>query len=186
MVEIAQIALIIIVFAHCNQCKLPCLLFADDSLIFCRTNLKSCQKLVIILNFFGQQSRHLINFQKSSLTFSKNVSSPDPHMVSSVFSIKHQDKLGKYLGCPIFKGRKSLETFSEVVNKTATKLQNWKTANISKAGRVALIQTNLESMPAHTMQCFQLLTLACRKIDKISRDFFWKQSVANKGLLLVS
>jgi len=112
--------------------KLPCLLFADDSLLFCRTNLESCQKLMIILNFLGQQSGQLINLQKSFLTFSKNASSHDWHILSSVFSIKHQDNLGKYLGCPVFKGRLSLETFSELVNKTASKLQNWKTSNILK------------------------------------------------------
>jgi len=28
--------------------------------------------------------------------------------------------------------------------------------HISKVGRVALIQANIESMPAHIMQCFQL------------------------------
>jgi len=52
--------------------KLPCLLFADNSLLICRTNLQLCQRLSALLNDFCQKSRQLINFQKSSLTFLRN------------------------------------------------------------------------------------------------------------------
>lgn len=65
-------------------------------------------------------------------------------------------------------------------------LQNWKTANISTAGRVALIQIHIESMAPHTMQCFQLPSLTSEKIDQISRNFFWKKSDAKKGLPMIS
>jgi len=78
------------------------------------------------------------------------------------------------------------ETFSELVNRTVEKLQPWKTRHISKAGRVVLIQANVQSMPTHTMQCFQLPKDTNQQIDKISRDFFWKKSNENKGLPMVS
>jgi len=92
--------------------------------------------------------------------------------VSSVFNITHQDNLGKYLGCPVYQGRPTTDSFSPLVSRTAEKLQTWKMRHISKAVRVALIQANVESMPAHTLQCFQLLNATNRQIDKISRDFF--------------
>jgi len=75
--------------------KLPYLLFANYKLLFCRTNLESCQKLLGLLNNFCQRSWQLINFQKSSPIFSKNTSTHVRHVVSSVFNIKHQDNLGK-------------------------------------------------------------------------------------------
>ena len=152
--------------------KIPCLLFANDSLLFCRTNLESCQHLDSLLNKFCQSSGQLINFHKSSLTFSKNASAHDRQVVSSFFNITHQDSLGKYLGCPVFQGRPTTVTFLDLVTKTSSKLQPWKTKHISKAGRVALIQANIESMPAHTMQCFQLPLATSKQIDKISRNFF--------------
>jgi len=166
--------------------KIPCLLFADDSLIFCRTNLESCQELSSVLSNFRQNYGELINFHKSSLTFSSNASIHDKQIVSSVFNITRQDNLGKYLGCPVFKGTPTIETFSELVNRTSDKLQWWKTRYVSKAGGVALIQANIESMPAHTKQCFQLPKETNRQIDKISREFFWKKSHDNKGLPMVS
>jgi len=71
--------------------------------------------------------------------------------MSSVFNITHQDNLSKYLGCRVFKGRPNINTFLELVNKITAKLQTWRARNITKAGGVALIQTNLETMAAHTM-----------------------------------
>ena len=67
--------------------KLPCLLFADDSLLFCRTNLETCQLLDRLLNNFCQNSGQLINYHKSSIIFSKNATTHDKRIVSSVFNI---------------------------------------------------------------------------------------------------
>ena len=73
--------------------------------------------------------------------------------------------------------------FSELVNRTAAKLQTSKTRHVSKAGRVVLIQSNIKSMPAHTMQCFQLPKETNRRIDKISRDFFEKSQMTIRACL---
>jgi len=51
---------------------------------------------------------------------------------------------------------------------------------------VALIKANIESMPAHTMQCFQLPSATNTQIDRISRNFFWQKSGDSKGLPMVS
>jgi len=166
--------------------KLPRLLFADDSLLFCQTNLESCRRLSNVLSDFCCSSGQLISFHKCSLTFSKNSTTHDKQIVSSVFNIMQQTTLGKYLGCPIFQGRLTKATFSDLTNKAAAKLQLWKTKHISKAGRVVLIQANLESLPAHTMQCFQLPQTTARDVDKICRNFFWKKSDVNNGLPMVS
>ena len=50
--------------------KILCLLFADDCLLFCKTNLESCSKLKRILDFFYSNSGQLVNYQKSALTLS--------------------------------------------------------------------------------------------------------------------
>ena len=75
--------------------KFSCLLFADDSLLFCRTNLESFYELSYILHNLCHNSRQLINFHKSSLTFSSNAYAYDKQIVSSIFNITHQDNLGQ-------------------------------------------------------------------------------------------
>ena len=76
--------------------------------------------------------------------------------IASVFNIPYSDSLGKYLGCPVFQGKPKSSTFSEVLGKATVRMEYWKANTLSKAGRTVLIQANLESLPTHTMQCFEL------------------------------
>jgi len=52
--------------------QIPHLLFAYNNLLFCRTNLESCQELNNIIKLFCKKSGQLINCHKSSLAFSSN------------------------------------------------------------------------------------------------------------------
>ena len=54
--------------------KIPCLLFADDCLLFYKANSASCAKLKTILDFFCSTSGQLINYHKFVLTFLRNAS----------------------------------------------------------------------------------------------------------------
>ena len=56
--------------------KIPCLLFTDDNLAFCRTNFEACRELSTVLCDFYQNSGQLIN-----------ASTHDKQVVSSVFNI---------------------------------------------------------------------------------------------------
>jgi len=57
--------------AACTE-KIQCLLFADDSLHFCKASSQAAFNLKNIVDAFCQQSGKLINFHKSSVVFSKN------------------------------------------------------------------------------------------------------------------
>ena len=152
--------------------RIPCLFFADDSLIFCKTSSEACRQLKTLLDLFCAQSGQLINFHKSSLIFSKNARPVEKQTVAGIFNISHSSALGKYLGCSIFMGRPSADHFQNLVAKAVSKLDCWKTKCFSKAGRVVLIQSHLEGLPSHTMQCFQLPASVSEKLDRVNRDFF--------------
>jgi len=55
--------------------KIPCLLFADDCLLFCKSNQQSSARLKLILDQFCMLSGQLVNFHKAVLTFFKNITS---------------------------------------------------------------------------------------------------------------
>jgi len=148
-----------------SSVTIPCLLFADDCLLFCKTNLGSCAKLKSILDFFCSTSGELVNYHKSVLTFSRNATDTQKQLATAIFNILHRESLGKYLGCSIFQGQPSYSTFQEIITKTTTKLEGWKANCLSKAGRSILIQSHLESLSAHTMQCFELPSKTSNYLD---------------------
>ena len=51
--------------------KLTHLLFADDSLLFCRATMEECGKVLDILNGYEEASDQKINRSKTTLFFSK-------------------------------------------------------------------------------------------------------------------
>ena len=131
-------------------------------------------------------SGQLINYQKSILIFSTNSTATHRQTVASIFNITHSNSLGKYLGCPVIQKRPNSLTFEETVTKARHKLEGWKVNCLSKAGSIVLIQSNLESLLAHTMQCFKLPDATAKQLDCINREFFWKKNNINKGLPLIA
>jgi len=152
--------------------RILCLLFADDSLLFCKATSQACQKLKTVLDIFCAQSGQLVNFHKSTIMFSKNTRPLDKQVVGGIFNIPHSSSLGKYLGCSLFQGRPDAELFQTLTTKANSKLDSWKAKCFSKAGRVVLIQSNLETLPTPTRQCHKLPSRITDQIDRINRDFF--------------
>ena len=89
-----------------------------------------------------------------------------------IFNISHHESLEKYLDCPIFQGRPSKNTFQDTISKAMTKLVGWKGNSLSKAGRIILIQSHLESIPTYTMQCFYLPKPTSTHLNKLHTKFF--------------
>ena len=97
--------------------RIPCLLFADDSLLFCKATSQAGFNLKTILDTFCHQSEQLINLHKSLIVFSKNTSSLDKQHVKGVLNIPTNSSLGKYIGCASFQGRPSPEVFRNLAHK---------------------------------------------------------------------
>ena len=152
--------------------RIPCLLFADDCLLFCKVETIACSRLKSLLDTFYSRSGQLVNYHKSTLTFSSSANASHRQVAAGIFNITHSDSLGKYLGCPVFQKRPNSTTFSELIDKAMNKLVGWKAKCLSKVGRSVLIQSHLESLPAHTMQCFQLPAGVGNNIDKFNHEFF--------------
>jgi len=169
-----------------NTDRIPCMLFADDCLLFCKADSTNCWAVKNILDHFCQLSGQLVNYQKSLLTFSKNATASHRQLVAGIFNITHSHSLGKYLGCPVIQQRPTSSTFQDLLSHARTKLAGWKANTLSKAGRTVLIQSTLEALPAHTMQCFKLPATTATQLDNINREFFWKTNSLTKGLPLVA
>lgn len=140
------------------------LLFADDTLFFCRTNARSLNTLKKILQLYEEASGQTINAQKSGITFSNLAPLALKEKVKQELGIEKEGGAGKYLGVPEHFGRKKSDMFTSLVDKIRQRAAGWSTRQLSLAGKLTMLKSVLSAMPNHTMQCFKLPKSLCQRI----------------------
>ncbi|KAL0453910.1 UNVERIFIED_CONTAM: hypothetical protein Slati_1369100 [Sesamum latifolium] len=86
------------------------LLFADDTLIFCRASPDSTQAVVTVLEVYRRASGHEINFSKSSVAFSRNTGEDMCSHIVVALTMRRENRMELYLGLPskVFQSKKVL------------------------------------------------------------------------------
>ena len=90
------------------------MLFADDSIVFCRTTREECDRVVNVLEDYKRDSRQKLNKEKTSLYFSKNTSKEIKEYVKEKFGARVVQHLEKYLGLPPLVGRGKRKAFNRI------------------------------------------------------------------------
>ena len=116
------------------------LLFADDSLLFCRANQEEVQAISEVLRTYAASSGQCINFEKSFVYFSSNTRGEQRERIKTVLGIKEVDRFESYLGLPILVGRSKYQTFAYLKDRVWKKIQGWKGQLLSRAGKEILIK----------------------------------------------
>ena len=88
-----------------NSPRLTHLLFADDSLLFCRATLEECQRVLDILEVYGRYSSQQINQSKTTIVFSKSTSDDTRNQIKLALGVPEIIQYEKYLGLPSLVGR---------------------------------------------------------------------------------
>ncbi|XP_038695493.1 uncharacterized protein LOC119992773 [Tripterygium wilfordii] len=152
------------------------LLFADDSLLFCRVKGEDWPCVHDILSAYGQISGQLINFDKTSIYFSRHTTSQQRvNMVSLIGAVeaKHYDR---YLGLPAVVGRSRREAFLYILDKMRKKVMSWSHRSLSQAGKEIFVKAVLQAIPTYAMQLFKLPKGLCNEMDQIMRGVWWGNS----------
>lgn len=84
---------------HPRSTNISCLMFANDSLLFCKDSTEACRTLKSTLNDFCNLSGQLVNFHKSSIVFSKNVPSYKETKSRSTIQYASQNLSGTLSRC---------------------------------------------------------------------------------------
>ena len=162
------------------------LLFADDTMFFCRTNKKSVKALKEILLLYEQASGRKINKDKSAITFSKLAPLELRDRVKNELLIEKEGGVGKYLGLPEHFGRKKKDLFSGVVDKIRQKACSLSTKRLSVAGKLVMLKSILAAMPTHTMSCFKLPMSMVKRIQSALTRFWWDSKPDERKLAWIS
>ncbi|KAK3218756.1 hypothetical protein Dsin_012726 [Dipteronia sinensis] len=79
-------------------------LYVDDVILFCQASSQNLQVILDVFELFGSLSDQRVNWEKSSIYFSKGISRPK---ISDFLSMSQMHKGGDsltYLGVPLFIG----------------------------------------------------------------------------------
>ena len=152
-----------------EELKLSHLLYADDTLLFYKDNPDHLAFFGWILMWFEALSGLKINLDKSEIFpigGRENV---------EALTVELGCKAGllptTYLGLPLRASNKSVGIWDPIKERFRRRLATWKRQYISKGGRVTLIRSTLSNLPIYFMSLFRILSLVCKTLEKIQRDF---------------
>lgn len=131
-----------------NNPRINHLLFADDTLFFCRTNSTSVKALLEILSAYELASGQRINPLKSGITFSNKAPQALKDKRMNDLGIHKEGRTGKYLGLPEHFGRKKRDTFTSIVDKIRARAASWSNRRLANS-----LFSKLSWLPFQTMRC---------------------------------
>ncbi|XP_024004906.1 uncharacterized protein LOC112082048 [Eutrema salsugineum] len=149
------------------------LLFADDSLFFCRATPSDCGQIAKILSDYEAISGQKVNFQKSSVIFGMRINEEFRAVLQGILGINNIGGGGKYLGLPEQFGRKKKELFQFVIKRIEEKLGGWYNQFLSPAGKEVLIKSVALAKPVYAMNCFLIPKTTCDDINSLLSEFWW-------------
>lgn len=74
------------------------LLFADDNFLFFQANEREANTMKNILQVYEVATGHAINYQKSEIQFSKNVSQVNRDLILNILGVRESFSSWNYLG----------------------------------------------------------------------------------------
>lgn len=164
----------------------PCLLYADDALLFFKPDPNQAQAIRLTLLVFQQVSGLATNLEKSEL-LTMNTTQENKIATATVLNCRLTELPVIYLGIPLSDKRLPKSAYVDLLHRLSKRLGGWAARFLSIAGRLTLLNSILSSLPIHFMSVLKLPEWVLSKIDKIRRKFLWHGVTdQKKGLNLVN
>ncbi|WMV42054.1 hypothetical protein MTR67_035439 [Solanum verrucosum] len=125
------------------------------------------------LSTYEKVSGQMVNKQKSSVSISPKEHYQAITKIKEITGIVHKSFPIKYLGCPLYVGRKTTNLFSDMMGKILNKIGGWHTKILSVGGRAVLIKHVLLSMPIYFLAVMQPPIGVMNQIERMLNKFFW-------------
>ena len=150
------------------------LMFADDTLLFCRAKESEVEEINRCLDSYCKWSGQALNRGKSSLLFSKNSDHETQRRIKAIAQMPEMSNNAKYLGNPLILSKNRINDFAFLKEKVCGRIESWQSKYLSRAGRTTLIRAVISSVPIYTMSSFLIPKKLCKELDSIASKFWWK------------
>uniref|UniRef100_A0A2N9EYL8 Reverse transcriptase domain-containing protein n=1 Tax=Fagus sylvatica TaxID=28930 RepID=A0A2N9EYL8_FAGSY len=154
-------------------------MYADDIILFSKTNKKETTILNQCLDTYCTWSGQIVNRNKSGLVFSKYTPKPTIRHTKHLLQMKTLKKDAIYLGAPLFLSKASVRDFQFLKERLEAKLMGWRSKCLSWAGRCTMIKSVAQALPTYVMSTFELPNKICESMDALNRRFWWKPNNQN-------
>ncbi|XP_024178259.1 uncharacterized protein LOC112184225 [Rosa chinensis] len=152
------------------------------SFLFGEATVQECLHVRAILDIYAKASGQRVNFQKSSVVFSKNVPIDLQNELATILEVQCVEEHDRYLGLPLTVGKSKTAKFLYIKEKLTKRLVNWKAKLLSSAGKEILIKAMAQTMPLYAMNCYLLPKGLCDDIHQLCASFFWGDTDAKKRI----
>ncbi|GAA0185048.1 hypothetical protein LIER_32336 [Lithospermum erythrorhizon] len=132
------------------------ILFADDTLIFCKAT------------------------EDEGGRFEKRTSSEVRQRVSIVLPIVEVRDQGKYLGLPLHIGRSTKEVFGYIQGRVEAGVKGWKGKFLSQAGKEVMLKSVASAIPNYIMNCFKLPFI--EGVNRAMAKYWWASEDKERGI----
>ncbi|XP_071916208.1 uncharacterized protein [Coffea arabica] len=137
-----------------------------------RADVQQAKKLMKILQDYEQASGQLINLEKSSVFFSKNLTCRQKQEICSALGGMAEVKQGKYLGLPMVISRTKEQIFCYIRDNIKMRLESWKNKLLSPAGKEVMLKAVTMAMPTYVMSCFKLPRKLLKDINSAMANYW--------------
>lgn len=147
--------------------------FADDILFFINGHKRTLTNFMSFLTRYEFNSGQIVNSSKSCFITPPKCSQSRAARIKNLTGFQQQNLPIKYLGVPLFMGRKRKSIFYPILKKVTDKISFWNSRILTHAGRLVLIKTVLQTMGLHIFASIAPTLGVIRDIDKVCANFFW-------------
>ncbi|GAA0174440.1 hypothetical protein LIER_27830 [Lithospermum erythrorhizon] len=158
------------------------ILFANDTMIFCRAKVEEGQELMAIHRDYETASGQKINVGKSFVCLDPEVQGMRRRSIASVLGMREVQDQGKYLGLPSYIGRTKKEVFKYLVAKVEDRIKGWKGKLLSQEGPEVMIKSVASAIPNFVMNCFKLPVGIIDALNSLMAKIFWANSDKVRGI----
>ncbi|GAA0162204.1 hypothetical protein LIER_18346 [Lithospermum erythrorhizon] len=125
------------------------------------------------LKDFCADSGQIINYHKSSITFSSATPSHSKLSILEAFNINCANTFGNYLVIHFDIATNRRDIFNNIVDKIKKRILGWKAKFLNFAGRITLIKSVLQSILVYHMGICTFPIATLNEIDKILANILW-------------
>ncbi|KAL6564457.1 hypothetical protein OROMI_015907 [Orobanche minor] len=164
-----------------NAPSISHLFFADDSYLFFKASKSEATAIKNCLIAYEKASGQKINFAKSSISFSKKCRDVNRIDSSAILGVSTQALPDTYLGLPSIIGRNRSKVFNFIEGMVQSRLMNWKSRFLSRAGKEIMLKSVVQALPTYAMSLFLIPDNLCSSLEKMMNSFWWGSDGSRKS-----